>query len=125
MDPSPPNNEKGSALVVAVVFLMLLTVLGSFATKTSNIEIQISGNDKIKKMVFYAADSGIDYVAVNPILYGSGNTSMVDPFSFQIRPMLLLHMKFQEKSRLAGVCHTQVQARCRRDQDILPESFLP
>ncbi|MDA3819828.1 MAG: pilus assembly PilX N-terminal domain-containing protein [Candidatus Delongbacteria bacterium] len=76
------NNEKGSTLIIAVVFLMLLTILGVFATTTSTIEVQISGNDKINKMVFYAADSGIDYVAVNPDLYGPDNIIEDVPLSF-------------------------------------------
>jgi len=67
------NNEKGSVLIVAVIFLMLLTVLGIFATTTSTIELQISGNDKINKMVFYAADSGVPFVSGNPDWYGPNN----------------------------------------------------
>ena len=67
------NNEKGSVLLTAVIFLMLLTVIGIFATTTSTIEIQISGNDKINKMVFYAADSGTPYVSVNTDWYGPDN----------------------------------------------------
>ena len=76
------NNEKGSTLIIAVVFLMLLTFLGGFAITTSTIEVQISGNDKINKMVFYAADSGIDYVVVNPDLYGPDNITEDVPLSF-------------------------------------------
>ena len=76
------NNEKGSALIIAVVFLMVLTVIGIFATKTSTLEVQISGNDKISKMVFYAADSGIHYVAVKPDLYGTNNIDEAVPLSF-------------------------------------------
>lgn len=76
------NNEKGSTLIIAVVFLLLLTFLGIFATTTSTIEMQISGNDKINKMVFYAADSGIHYVVVNPDLYGPNNIIEGEPFSF-------------------------------------------
>jgi len=76
------NNEKGSVLIIAVMFLMLLTVLGIFATTTSTIEVQISGNDKINKMVFYAADSGTHYVAVNPALYNTDNLDKDDPFPF-------------------------------------------
>jgi len=76
------NNEKGSVLIIAVIFLMLLTVIGIFATTTSTIEVQISGNDKINKMVFYAADSGIHYVAVNPALYNTDNLNKDAPLSF-------------------------------------------
>ncbi|WP_299978193.1 pilus assembly PilX N-terminal domain-containing protein [Desulfobacula sp.] len=76
------NNEKGSVLVIAIIFLMLLTVIGIFATTTSTIEIQISGNDKINKMVFYAADSGTHYVAVNTDLYNTNNLDEDAPLSF-------------------------------------------
>ncbi len=76
------NNEKGSTLIMAVIFLMLLTILGVFATTTSIIEVQIAANDKINKMVFYAADSGIHYVAVNTDLYGTNNVDIDAPFSF-------------------------------------------
>jgi hypothetical protein len=76
------NNEKGSILVVAVIFLFLLTGLGIFSTTTANIELQISGNHKVNKMVFYAADSGIHYVAVNPALYGPDNLDTSNPKNF-------------------------------------------
>ena len=72
-------NENGSVLLISVVILMLLTVLGIAATTTSTIEIQIAGNDKINKMVFFAADSGISYVAANTVLYDSSNTTLKDP----------------------------------------------
>ncbi len=52
-------NENGSVLLLSVVMLILLTLLGMFATTTSTIEIQISGNDKIHKQRFYDADSGV------------------------------------------------------------------
>lgn len=53
------RNENGSTLIVAVLILLLCTTIGIFATNTSTIEIQISGNDKFHKITFYGADSGI------------------------------------------------------------------
>ena len=76
------KNENGAALVAAMVFLMLLTIIGIFSTRTSTTELQISGNDKLNKIVFYAADSGIDYVAVHPDLYGSKNITAGTPVTF-------------------------------------------
>ena len=58
------SNEKGSTLIISVLILLLLTVIGIAATNTSTIEILISGNDKVHKMVFYTAESGWQ-VAVN------------------------------------------------------------
>ena len=53
-------NQNGSVLLISVVILMLLTLLGIFATTTSTIEIQIAGNDKWHKMAFYNADGGVE-----------------------------------------------------------------
>jgi hypothetical protein len=76
------SNKNGFILPMTLMFLFVLTAMGIFATTTTNIELQIAGNDKISKMIFYAADSGIDYVAVNPDLYGSKNLDEAVSVSF-------------------------------------------
>ena len=53
------GNEDGSVLVVALLIMILLTLIGISATNTTNIELQISGNEKTHKIAFYRADSGI------------------------------------------------------------------
>ena len=54
------KKEEGSVLVVALLILALLTVIGISATRTSEIELQISGNAKTHKTSFYAAEAGIE-----------------------------------------------------------------
>jgi hypothetical protein len=54
------GNEKGSALIISVLILLLLTVIGIAATNTSTIEILISGNDRVHKMAFHQADGGTE-----------------------------------------------------------------
>lgn len=51
-------NEKGSALVIALLILVLLTLMGISATTTSTIEVQMAGNEKFYEMAFYSAESG-------------------------------------------------------------------
>ena len=51
-------NDRGSALVVALLVLVLLTLMGISATTTSTIEVQMAGNEKVHDMAFYAAESG-------------------------------------------------------------------
>jgi hypothetical protein len=51
------KSEEGSVLIVALVILVLLTLLGIFATKTSEIEIQIAGNDMKYKRNLYSAEA--------------------------------------------------------------------
>jgi hypothetical protein len=54
------NNERGSALVVALLMLVVLTLIGISASTTTNFELQIAGNDKLFKTAFYAADGATE-----------------------------------------------------------------
>ncbi|MBA7636513.1 hypothetical protein ES703_44133 [subsurface metagenome] len=69
------RNEDGSTLIIAVLILLLGTLIGIFATNTSTIEIQISGNDKFHKIAFYGADSGVYTVPklISPIIDVKGD----------------------------------------------------
>jgi len=51
------RREEGSVLVVAVVVLVLLTIIGISASTTSNIEVQIAGNERIYKQNLYKAEA--------------------------------------------------------------------
>ena len=51
------RNEKGSVLIVALIMLMLITIMGISATTTTEIELQIAGNDIIYKRNLYASES--------------------------------------------------------------------
>lgn len=53
------RDEQGSILVIGLVMLAFLTILGIAATRTTEIEIKIAGNDEYHKIAFYSADSGI------------------------------------------------------------------
>lgn len=54
------GNERGVALVVAVLVMITATFLGIAAVMTSDIEIRISGNQRCLDKAFYAADAGVD-----------------------------------------------------------------
>jgi len=51
------TSQNGSAFLVAMLILMLLTFMGTFALMTTNIEIQIAGNEKNYLKEFYVSDS--------------------------------------------------------------------
>jgi hypothetical protein len=53
----PINNEDGSAIILALVMLMLLTLIGTSANNTATIEIQIAGNDRDYKQLFYLSEA--------------------------------------------------------------------
>lgn len=58
-------NEKGSALITALVILTLLTILGLAATNTSMLETMIAGTEKTHSEAFYAAEAGIEHLRRN------------------------------------------------------------
>ena len=53
------NNEQGSVLVMAIMVLALLTIVAFTATRTSNIEVQISGNELLHQKYFFTAEAGL------------------------------------------------------------------
>lgn len=60
MNPKPQhlNNEKGTVIFVAIVFLALLTLVGVSSINTSTTEVRIAANAQSNKIAFYVADSG-------------------------------------------------------------------
>jgi len=51
------NNEKGSAIVVALMVLMVLTIVGISSTNTTIVELQTVRNEGIYKQNLYLAEA--------------------------------------------------------------------
>ena len=49
-------NDDGSVLIVALIMLVLITLMGISATTTTDIGLQIAGNDMIYKKNLYSAE---------------------------------------------------------------------
>ncbi|WP_136808417.1 pilus assembly PilX family protein [Desulfosediminicola flagellatus] len=56
--PVSQNNQDGFVLVLSLIMLAVLSVIGIAALNTTDVELQIAGNDKAEKVVFYGAESG-------------------------------------------------------------------
>lgn len=56
----PLNNNEGSALIMALLILVVVTIIGVSSMSTSTIEIKIASNDRLYKTSFYAADGGTE-----------------------------------------------------------------
>ncbi|ACN15856.1 PilX [Desulforapulum autotrophicum HRM2] len=54
------NNDSGSALIMALLILTVLTIIGISAVTTSTIETKIASNDMLHKKAFYSADGGTE-----------------------------------------------------------------
>jgi hypothetical protein len=63
------KNERGIALIVAMVMLVLLTMVGIFALNTSSTELHIVGNYRNTEEAFFAADAGVAYGQTAATIY--------------------------------------------------------
>jgi Tfp pilus assembly protein PilX len=53
------NNEEGSAIIIALIILVLLTMIGITATDNTVIELQIVRNEAIYRQNFYKAEGSV------------------------------------------------------------------
>lgn len=51
-----PDSEQGIALIIALMLLSVLSLLGASALLTTNVEVKISGNTRVGRIAFFAAD---------------------------------------------------------------------
>lgn len=52
-------NEHGTVLVIGMLTLVMLTLIGVAATRTSSVESEMSGNEKTHQEAFYAAEAAL------------------------------------------------------------------
>jgi len=78
------KQEQGSALIVAIFALLVLSLAGIMAMKTATIETEISGNLRSYKERFYKAESAVREMALSlrdtadPTLAGSSKLTLPD-----------------------------------------------
>lgn len=76
------RNEDGSAIILALMILVLLTVIGIAGSNSTRTEMKIASNDKFHKITFYAAEAARTYVRVKIDLYGPDNITVGSPHWF-------------------------------------------
>ena len=54
------KGQRGTALVMALFLITVLTVLGTMVLNTAIVEIKMAQNQKISAQVFYAAEAGLE-----------------------------------------------------------------
>ena len=60
------KNQRGVALILALIMLIVLTLIGLNSIGTSIFETKISGNERFSSSAFYAAEGGLE-VGINQI----------------------------------------------------------
>ena len=76
------RDERGFAIIVALIMLAIITVIGIAATRTSETETRIAANERLYNTAFYAAEAGTAFVAESPSFYGSNNITVGGALSF-------------------------------------------
>lgn len=72
------NRERGSALITVVLVVFVLTMVGIAGVLYMTVEDKISGNDKLAKAGFYAAESGLRMGEKVIIDAANANSSYLD-----------------------------------------------
>ena len=73
----PEKEEGGSVMVMALLFLVVLTILGVSVCKMSNVDLWISRNEAILGKAFYLAEGGLSREAQD---LGNGSYKAKDVF---------------------------------------------
>ncbi len=61
--------DGGSALLIAMIMLVVLTVIGAATMNIATTEVMISGNYRTMKEAFYNAEGPIEYAIKQPVIY--------------------------------------------------------
>src|SRR5688500_17007936 len=75
-----PAKERGAALVIGLIMLLVLTVLAVSGMNTATTELIMSGNEQYRQNAFQAAETGIEQaVSVLTTVVPSGAPTVVPP----------------------------------------------
>lgn len=75
------RNEEGNVLIVALLFLVILTLIGIFSTNTARMDMQIASSEIPYKRNFYVAEAGLYREAAE---LGRGNYAITDVHAPQL-----------------------------------------
>ena len=80
------RNRKGVALVIALIMLLILTFIGISAISTTTFETNISGNERVGTVAFYASEAifqkGLDQLPDTTPIDRTGKSNSVGEDSY-------------------------------------------
>jgi type IV pilus assembly protein PilX len=56
---TPRRNQRGLSLVIVLLFLVMLSILGTTAIQTSSLEEKMTGNERDRQIAFEAAEGAL------------------------------------------------------------------
>jgi hypothetical protein len=84
---SMPSRQRGAALVIGLVLLMILTLLAITGMNTASTELIMAGNEQYRQNAFQAAEVGVERaIAALPTVPQDGVTRVVPDTPVQGSP---------------------------------------
>ena len=74
-----PARQKGAALIVGLVLLLVLTVLGVSGITMATLELEMTGNMQAAEYAFQAAETGLDRALASPVDTSTPQTYTYEP----------------------------------------------
>jgi Tfp pilus assembly protein PilX len=71
------QNQSGTALVIALIILVVLTLIGLSSSISSITEIKLSGNKRGSTNAFYTADGGVQVTIANLANFDSSTYALI------------------------------------------------
>ena len=71
-------HQRGSALIISMIFLIILTILGLSTMTTSRVEIRMAVNQQSANQAFQASASGIDQTLGEADIFNTNSTTGVN-----------------------------------------------
>lgn len=72
------DNEKGMALVLALIVMFLMSLLGTMLIANSSSETKGARNYRVKQDSFYAAERALEYARTDANIYGAIGSGSVN-----------------------------------------------
>ncbi len=72
------KGQHGSTMLIALIFMALLTLIGLVAANTTTLETMIASADAKKRGAFHAAEAGVDHViaVLRPLFIANNQTRL-------------------------------------------------
>lgn len=101
-----PRHERGAALVIGLILLLVLTILAVSGVVTSTLELRQVGNQQQQESAFQAADTAIERAMSSAVLSTSAATVVarqpVDPVNDPNGPEFEFNVHYTGEAPLLG-----------------------
>lgn len=120
------GNDKGFALVLALLVMTAVMIIGGIATRTATTELQIAGYDKFYKKTWYATDGVVsslipDVLEIDIAERGFNDGERSDtPFNIDnASSSLNFYVGGFFTQRISAVCENNIPSKENRDIELI------